>query len=123
MILETYSYNNPIFSVYENIEFNTIGNLVVVPSVGLCVKGRLLISYGNGGYAELKDISLTPAEGQEYAKIIMKSMSCAFDFRNICMINSFVFFHINEIAIDRYATAEYQHAVIIRACKIFSLPS
>uniref|UniRef100_A0A0R3RRS8 Tudor domain-containing protein n=1 Tax=Elaeophora elaphi TaxID=1147741 RepID=A0A0R3RRS8_9BILA len=39
------------------------GNLVVIPSVGLCVKGRLLISYGNDGYAELKDISLVPAEG------------------------------------------------------------
>uniref|UniRef100_A0A915PNH5 Tudor domain-containing protein n=1 Tax=Setaria digitata TaxID=48799 RepID=A0A915PNH5_9BILA len=50
------------------------GNLVVIPSVGLCVKGRLLISYGNGGYAELKDISLVPAEGQECSKFVMDSM-------------------------------------------------
>ncbi|EJD74528.1 hypothetical protein LOAG_18163 [Loa loa] len=50
------------------------GNLVVIPSVGLCVKGRLLISYGNGGYAELKDISLVPAEGQEYSKFVMEDV-------------------------------------------------
>ncbi|VDO30061.1 unnamed protein product [Onchocerca flexuosa] len=50
------------------------GNLVVIPSVGLCVKGRLLISYENDGYAELKDISLIPAEGQECSKFIMESM-------------------------------------------------
>ncbi|VDO31676.1 unnamed protein product [Brugia timori] len=49
------------------------GNLVVIPSVGLCVKGRLLVSYGNGGYAELKDISLVPAEGQE--KFTMEDIS------------------------------------------------
>ncbi|VDK82768.1 unnamed protein product [Litomosoides sigmodontis] len=41
------------------------GNLVVIPSVGFCVKGQLLISYGNDGYAELKDISLETSEGEE----------------------------------------------------------
>ncbi|KAL3986024.1 Tudor domain family protein [Acanthocheilonema viteae] len=50
------------------------GNLVVIPSVGLCVKGRLLISYGNGGYAELKDISLAPTEGEEYSKFVTDDM-------------------------------------------------
>ncbi|KAM3716720.1 Surface protein P12p [Dirofilaria immitis] len=49
------------------------GNLVVIPSVGLCVKGRLLISYGNGGYAELKDISLIPTEGQECSKFVVEN--------------------------------------------------
>ncbi|CAG9530812.1 unnamed protein product [Cercopithifilaria johnstoni] len=53
------------------------GNLVVIPSVGFCVKGRLLISYGNGGYAELKDISLMPAVGQEeqdYSRFAVEDM-------------------------------------------------
>ncbi|EJW77959.1 hypothetical protein WUBG_11130, partial [Wuchereria bancrofti] len=50
------------------------GNLVVIPSVGLCVKGRLLVSYGNGGYAELKDISLVPADGQDCSKFVMEGM-------------------------------------------------
>ncbi|VDM92554.1 unnamed protein product [Onchocerca ochengi] len=49
------------------------GNLVVIPSVGLCVKGRLLISYENDGYAELKDISLIPAEGQECSKFVIEN--------------------------------------------------
>lgn len=39
---------------------------MVIPSVGFCVKGQLLISYGNDGYAELKDISLQSPEGEEY---------------------------------------------------------
>ncbi|EJW73307.1 hypothetical protein WUBG_15784 [Wuchereria bancrofti] len=51
------------------------GNLVVIPSVGLCVKGRLLVSYGNGGYAELKDISLVPADGQDCSKFVMEDIS------------------------------------------------
>ncbi|VDN08001.1 unnamed protein product [Thelazia callipaeda] len=48
------------------------GNLAIIPSVGLCVKGRLLISYENSGYAELKDISFMPAKAQHCSKFVFE---------------------------------------------------
>lgn len=78
MVWFPFCQNHPVRSISwlldVNAESNSAGNLVVIPSVGLCVKGRLLISYGNGGYAELKDISLIPAEGQECSKFVMEGM-------------------------------------------------
>lgn len=45
---------------------------MVIPSVGLCVKGRLLVLYEKSGYAELKDVTLIL--GGERAEGISLSM-------------------------------------------------
>ncbi|VDN37163.1 unnamed protein product [Gongylonema pulchrum] len=47
-------------------------NLVVIPSVGICVKGRLLVSSGPDKYVELKDIKTVQVNGEE--KPIEKSV-------------------------------------------------